>query len=110
MLVIRQNSRTHREIEKVLALLRETAAKDKPPAGKPFKLGDKQERGAELRVFYLKLAKAEDAAKLLANALSASRSHVAIDARLNAIIVQAEPATLETIEALLRTIDAEKPK
>jgi type II secretory pathway component GspD/PulD (secretin) len=60
-----------------------------------------------LKVFYLKFGKVADLAKVLASVFDREpRLKIAVDERINGIIAQGPPATLEVVEALLTQLDA----
>jgi type II secretory pathway component GspD/PulD (secretin) len=61
---------------------------------------------SELKVFYLKFAKAADVAKVLESIFDKEpRLKIAVDERINGLVLQGPPATLETLQALLTQLD-----
>jgi hypothetical protein len=104
MLVIRQSARAHREVEKVLSLLRETAQNMPRPAAGLSGGGAKEN---QLKIFSLMNARANEAARIVTGLMEIDSPdlRLSVDERTNAIIARGRTETLAVIEALLMRLD-----
>lgn len=61
------------------------------------------------QIYYLKHADASEVSKVLTEVLGQQKAKLAVDPRINGIIVQADKKTLDMIEQVLKQVDAPAP-
>lgn len=62
------------------------------------------------KIFPISFAKTEDLKKLLADYLTKGRGSIAIDARINALIVKDTVSTIEKMKKIIETLDTQTPQ